>query len=261
MFLWLSNIAIFYNTKDVELKGNCFVSNNLSVLNTSIFSNTLNASAPGGGGGAVRIMPFTSVLEASSGDYNYNASRIIVAGDMWVGGKSLLILLTIVALIIWTSTETVVAILGRMSMISAQTLPPLPAPYLVLTPQPTTVRPSQCLLFLLTIVAPIIWTSTETCCGDLGTHVNDKCADAPANASALPCADSPANDSAAITVLVDLVDNCSTDTLDLHGNCCGDLEVAAPAGLAEEVAVSQEELHEASRVAACDCNVCTVLTV
>ena len=42
-------------------------------------------------------------------------------------------------------------------------------------------------------------------------------ADAPANARALTCADSP-DESAAISILVDFVENCSTDNLDLHGN-------------------------------------------
>ena len=37
--------------------------------------------------------------------------------------------------------------------------------------------------------------------------------------------------------------------------------MAAPAALAEELPVSHEELDEAPRVAACDCSVCTVLTV
>lgn len=46
----------------------------------------MNASAPGGGGGAIQLTPCTKGVEASVGYYNYIVSRVNVAGDMWVGG-------------------------------------------------------------------------------------------------------------------------------------------------------------------------------
>jgi hypothetical protein len=85
-----ADVAVFWGnaSKDVELKGNCCVSNNLSVLNTGSFTNTLSAIVPGGGGGSIRVIASTNGDEASIGYYNYNDSRSIAAGDMWVGGAN-----------------------------------------------------------------------------------------------------------------------------------------------------------------------------
>ena len=37
-----ADVAIFYNTKDVYLKRNCYVYNNLSVLGSCTFANIIN---------------------------------------------------------------------------------------------------------------------------------------------------------------------------------------------------------------------------
>ena len=48
--------AIFYNTKDVELKGRCYVYTSLSVLGTTTFGNAISLSTPSQGGGNLRII-------------------------------------------------------------------------------------------------------------------------------------------------------------------------------------------------------------
>ena len=50
------DVAIFYNTKDVELNGSCYVYNNLSVLGTTTFGNAISLSTPSQGGGNLRII-------------------------------------------------------------------------------------------------------------------------------------------------------------------------------------------------------------
>ena len=83
-----SEVAVFYNnaTKDVELKGRCFVSSGLSVLGISVLSNTMNVSAQQAGGGTIRVNPWGNGSEASIGCYSYTDSRAVAAGDMWVAG-------------------------------------------------------------------------------------------------------------------------------------------------------------------------------
>ena len=39
---YAADVPIFYNTKDVKLKDNCYVCNNLSVLGSCTFANIIN---------------------------------------------------------------------------------------------------------------------------------------------------------------------------------------------------------------------------
>ena len=63
------DVAVFSNnaTRDVELKGNCKVSNTLSILGTSAFGNTMNLTTPLQGGGNLRIIPNIDGNESSIG--------------------------------------------------------------------------------------------------------------------------------------------------------------------------------------------------
>jgi hypothetical protein len=51
-----------------------------------LFNNTLSTYVVAGGGGAIRVIPTTDGLEASIGYYNFNDSRAVNAGEMWVSG-------------------------------------------------------------------------------------------------------------------------------------------------------------------------------
>ena len=64
-----ADVAVFWNnaTKDFEVKGNCFVSNNLFVLNTSTVGNTLTMAIAFGDGGGIRVIPTEDRREASIG--------------------------------------------------------------------------------------------------------------------------------------------------------------------------------------------------
>ena len=68
-----ADVAVFWNnaTKDVGLKGNCLVYNNLPVLNTSTFGNTLTLSSSSPRGGCIRVVASTNDNEASIGVYTF----------------------------------------------------------------------------------------------------------------------------------------------------------------------------------------------
>ncbi len=68
-----ADVAVFWNnaTNNAELKINCFVYNNLSVIHTSIVGNTLTLSTASGNGGSIRVVASTNGYEASIGHYNY----------------------------------------------------------------------------------------------------------------------------------------------------------------------------------------------
>jgi hypothetical protein len=85
-----TDVAMFYHnaSKDVELKGNCLIYIDLSVLTRSLFNKTLSTYVIAGGGGAIRVIPSTDGLEASIGYYSLNDSRAVNAGEMWVSGIS-----------------------------------------------------------------------------------------------------------------------------------------------------------------------------
>ena len=80
------DVAIFYNTKDVELKGICYVYTSLSVLGTTTFGNAISLSTPSQGGGILRIIADVDGDEPSIGYYNYNDSRAAAAGELWGTG-------------------------------------------------------------------------------------------------------------------------------------------------------------------------------
>ena len=83
-----ADVAVLWNnaTKDVELKGTCFVYNNLSVLGATAVGNALTTSAASAIGGSIRVIASTSGNEASVGFYKCTDSRWAVASDMWVAG-------------------------------------------------------------------------------------------------------------------------------------------------------------------------------
>jgi hypothetical protein len=81
------DVAIFYNTKDVALKGNVNVFNDLSVYGTTVLSNTLKIQCSGGGGN-VKVVPAFDSNESSIGFYRYTDMRAVDANTMWVAGQS-----------------------------------------------------------------------------------------------------------------------------------------------------------------------------
>ena len=65
-----ADVAIVYNTKDVELNGNCVISNNLSVLGKAVQGNTLTVNA-NGYTGTIRCVPLIDTAESSLIFYKY----------------------------------------------------------------------------------------------------------------------------------------------------------------------------------------------
>ena len=60
------DVAIFYHTKDVDIKGSCYVYNNLSVLGTTTFGNAISLSTPSQCGGSLRSIADVDGDESSS---------------------------------------------------------------------------------------------------------------------------------------------------------------------------------------------------
>jgi hypothetical protein len=81
------DVAIFYNTKDVVLKGNVDVLNNLSVNGTSVLSNTLKIQCFGSGGN-IRAVPSSDGGESSIGFYKYIDMRTTAFNDVWIVGQN-----------------------------------------------------------------------------------------------------------------------------------------------------------------------------
>ena len=80
-----SDVAVFYNnaTTDVEFKCNCYITNNLSVLGTSLWSNRLTVMCDGYSG-IIRCVPLVDTSESSLTSYRYTDMRLTAAGDMWL---------------------------------------------------------------------------------------------------------------------------------------------------------------------------------
>jgi hypothetical protein len=81
------DVAIFYNTKDVNLKGNVNVFNDLAVYGTTILSNKLKIQCAGGGGN-IRAVPAFDNAESSIGFYRYTDMREAEPNSMWVAGQN-----------------------------------------------------------------------------------------------------------------------------------------------------------------------------
>ena len=81
------HVAIFYNTKDVELKGSCFIFNSLSVLGKVVLGNTLFVNADGYNG-SIRCVPPVDTAESSLTFYKYKDMRFGLADDMWLMGQN-----------------------------------------------------------------------------------------------------------------------------------------------------------------------------
>ena len=82
------DVIVFHNTKNVELKGDCYTYGKLSVLNTTTLGNTLTVAVAASGGGSIKVVAFISGNEASVGFDIYTDMRCVVAGDVWVVGVS-----------------------------------------------------------------------------------------------------------------------------------------------------------------------------
>jgi hypothetical protein len=85
-----ADVLMLWNnaTKDIEAKGKFYVSNDLSVIGSSTFSNTMTVNAAVGGGGTVRVVANNDGNESSFGCYNYINLRASSPGDMWVFGSN-----------------------------------------------------------------------------------------------------------------------------------------------------------------------------
>jgi hypothetical protein len=81
------NVAVFHSDKNVDLKGNVIVSNNLSVNGTSLFLNNLKIKCAGNGGN-IRVLPSNDTDESSIGFYKYTDMRENAAGAMWLIGQN-----------------------------------------------------------------------------------------------------------------------------------------------------------------------------
>ena len=73
---------------DIIINGRCNMFNNLRVLGTSEFGNTISIQTPWQGGGKLRIEPSVNNQESSIGYYNRTDLRGTVASDVWVCGIS-----------------------------------------------------------------------------------------------------------------------------------------------------------------------------
>jgi hypothetical protein len=81
------DVAIFHNTKNVALKGNLSVNNNLSVLGYSNLSDRIIMRSDGYNG-SIRCAPNVDTGETSIVFYKYNDMRFEAAGDMWLMGQN-----------------------------------------------------------------------------------------------------------------------------------------------------------------------------
>jgi hypothetical protein len=85
-----ADVLVLWNnaSKDIEAKGKFYVSNDLSVIGSSTFSNTMTVNALSGAGGTVRVISNNDGNESSFGCYNYINLRASSPGDMWVFGSN-----------------------------------------------------------------------------------------------------------------------------------------------------------------------------
>jgi hypothetical protein len=86
---YAADVVVFYtnSTKDVELKGNCFVYESLSVLGTSLLSIRLTVMCDGFNG-STRCVPIVDTSESSLTVYRYTDMRFAAASDMWLMGQN-----------------------------------------------------------------------------------------------------------------------------------------------------------------------------